>query len=77
LHSGGKDAFGKKEKAEETRWARRFVRKRLSNLFQIVRVIVLYSFESRKLNKQRNIVPIKANQAPPLANNRVIQPNND
>jgi hypothetical protein len=24
--SSGQDAFGKKEKAEETRWARRFVR---------------------------------------------------
>ncbi len=24
--SGGQDAFGKKEKAEETRWARRYVR---------------------------------------------------
>ncbi len=26
LTSSGQDAFGKREKAEETRWARRFVR---------------------------------------------------
>jgi len=26
LTSSGQDAFGKKEKAEETRWARRYVR---------------------------------------------------